>query len=185
VIDPTLVGAIDELPQSHFRGRAFRHLSPKYDPLSGQGARIVGGRWNPPESFSVLYLALDRETTIAEFQRHIERQGVAPEDVLPRLYVEYEVALGDVLDLRDRTARQAVGLTENDPRSDDMSPCRAIGEAAHHAGREAILSASAVGPGLTLAVFIDALSAASYITPGANELWEEFPATRTSPGSRS
>ncbi|MGH2824591.1 MAG: RES domain-containing protein, partial [Thermoleophilaceae bacterium] len=33
-------------------------------PLSGAGARSLGGRWNPRESFATLYLALERETVV-------------------------------------------------------------------------------------------------------------------------
>ncbi len=62
---PHLVDAIDRLDPVPYRGEAYRHLAPRWHPLSGGGARIQGGRWNPPESFATLYLALERPTAAA------------------------------------------------------------------------------------------------------------------------
>jgi RES domain-containing protein len=85
------------------------------------GARIHGGRWNPPDSFSTLYLALDRETTVREFYRLAERQGRDPEDFLPRRLYRYDIALGALLDLRDSATRAALQLGDPELRSSDAA----------------------------------------------------------------
>jgi RES domain-containing protein len=47
-------------PRTSLSTTAVRHLSPKHNPGSGEGARINGGRFNPPESFPTLYLCETR-----------------------------------------------------------------------------------------------------------------------------
>jgi hypothetical protein len=71
VPSPRLVAAVDGLDQATYDGPAYRHLAARWNPLSGAGARSAGGRWNPPESFATLYLAVDRETAVAEFTRRV------------------------------------------------------------------------------------------------------------------
>ena len=51
--DRTLIERLDALSRVPFEGEAFRHMGPGYGPLDAEGARIHGGRWNPPNSFPV------------------------------------------------------------------------------------------------------------------------------------
>ena len=125
-----LIGAIDELPRSAWRGTAYRHVAAGRSPLSGEGARIAGGRWNPPRSFAVLYLGLTAAAVVAEFHRLADRQRLAPADFLPRTFHTYEVELAAVLDLRDDDALASVALDRAQLQSDDLRPCQAVGEAA-------------------------------------------------------
>lgn len=171
--DPTLVERVDALPATVFAGECFRHLSPHRDPLSGQGARIQGGRWNPPDSFSALYLGLDRETVIDEFRRMARRNRLAPDAFLPRTFYRYRVQLVNVLDLRDTDAAEAVGLAPSTLTDDDLTRCQQVGEAAQHLGREGVLAPSAAGNGTVLAVFVDRLGAESVVDPEKAELWED------------
>lgn len=135
----------------------------------------MGGRWNPPASFAVLYLALEPQTVIAEFRRLATRQGLHPTAFLPRMLYEYEVRLRAVLDVRDETAQTAVGLAAEDLVADDPVQCQQVGEAAFTAGREGILAPSATGTGEVLAVFLERLSPASYVNDVKSQLWEEVP----------
>ena len=139
------------------------------------GARIHGGRWNPPESFSTLYLALDRETTVREFYRLAERQGRDPEDFLPRRLYRYDIALAALLDLRDSATRAALQLSDRELRASDAAKCRQIGESAHHLGLEGILAPSAAGEGAILAVFFDRLHADSQVRDLDHEPWIAAP----------
>jgi RES domain-containing protein len=143
--------------------------------MSGEGARIAGGRWNPKGSFAVLYLGLDEATVVAEFHRLAVKQRLAPADFLPRILFRYEGELHDLLDLRDEGALKAVGLTHSDLLADDAAACQEVGEAAFVAGREGILAPSATGAGGVLAVFLGRLGGESSLRDVASELWEEVP----------
>jgi RES domain-containing protein len=175
VVSAHLVGAIDQLDPVAFAGEAFRHVAPQYNPLSGAGARTQGGRWNPPQSVATLYLGCERETVIAEFNRIVRRSGRAPVDFLPRRFYRYEIQLGALLDIRDAGSRRALGLSDEALSADDLRPCQAVGEAAHHLGREGVLAPSAAGPGTVLAVYFDRLEADSFVRDVDFELWEAAP----------
>jgi RES domain-containing protein len=171
----TLVAALDRHGATTFEGVAYRHVAAGRDPLSGEGARLAGGRWNPPLSFAVLYLALEMNTAVAEFHRLATKQGLAPADFLPRELFTYRARLQRVADLRDDTLAEAVGLSRSGIRADAPSAAQAVGQAAHHAGFEAILAPSAACDGAVLAVFLDRLLADSRLKPVASERWNEVP----------
>ncbi|MGH9896118.1 MAG: RES family NAD+ phosphorylase [bacterium] len=173
--DPRLVELLDELPRERFEGPTCRHIGPGAHPLNTAGAQVQGGRWNPPESFPVLYLALSDETAAAEFYRRAEGENRAPEDLLPRRLQRYELKLEAVLDLTDPEVRDHIGVSEEDIRSEDRRPCQAIGDAAHYVGFEAIRAPSATGTGEVLAVFFDRLKAESDVEPVDHEDWTELP----------
>jgi RES domain-containing protein len=175
VVSTHLVSAIDQLDRVAFAGEAFRHIGPQYNPLSGAGARTQGGRWNPPQSFATLYLGCERDTVIAEFSRVVERSGRAPSDFLPRRFYRYAVQLAGLLDLRVPGNSEALGLTDEAMSSDELRPCQAVGDAAHHLGREGIIAPSAAGPGTVVAVFFDRLGADSFVHDIDFELWEATP----------
>jgi len=172
---PHLVEAIDRLDPVPYRGEAFRHLARRWHPLSGGGARIQGGRWNPPESFATLYLALQRPTAAAEFHRMAARIGRSPEDFVPRRLYRYRLDLQAVLDLTAERAQLPQALAELDLQASDLKATQAVGEAAEHLGREAIKAPSATGTGDVLAVFIDRLLPDSAVEPLDFETWESAP----------
>ncbi|MGZ3631230.1 MAG: RES family NAD+ phosphorylase [Candidatus Limnocylindrales bacterium] len=169
-IDRALVRLLDRLPRVAFEGRVCRQLAPGYHPLSGEGARIHGGRWNPPDSFAVLYTAPEPATCLAELARAARLQGLRPADLLPRRLVTYEVRLVRVLDLTDESVLAALGVTTETVVGDDPRRPRAIGAAAHFVAFEALRAPSAARPGaVPLPIFIEQLSAASRVDVGASE----------------
>lgn len=159
-------------PTAPLQTTCWRHIRHGLDPLSGAGARIQGGRWNPPNSFSVLYLATDQATVSREFQRLLTRQRLPPDSFLPRAMYSYEVELTALLDLRQDAARESVNLTTDDLRADDLACCQAVGEAAYSCRRSGILAPSATGQGTVVAVFSDCLTSDDLVKPGDYELWE-------------
>jgi RES domain-containing protein len=171
VIDRQLLARIDAIEPTPFAGHAFRHLAHDHHPLSGIGARIHGGRWNPPDGFSTLYLALERETTVREFYRLAQRQGRDPEDFLPRRLYRYDIALAALLDLRTSATRATLQLNDSELRSNDATRCQQIGESAHHLGLEGILAPPVTGEGIVLAVFFDHLHADSQVRDLDHEPW--------------
>jgi RES domain-containing protein len=173
---PELASRLDALGSNSVQGVFYRHVAMGRDPRSGLGARINGGRWNPPESFSTLYLAEEIETVIGEFYRLAQRQGLHPRDFLPRDLYTFEVELEAVLDLRPDAARERVGLSPVELQSDDARACQAIGEAAHYLGLEGVAAPSAARRGgSVIAVFLDRIHPASRVEPTALDRWDEPP----------
>jgi RES domain-containing protein len=170
-----LLESIDGRPRVEFVGQAFRHTGPLYGPLETAGARTHGGRWNPPNSFPVLYLALSVDTAAAEFFRTAERQGMPADHLLPRRLHRYEVRLVALLELRSSPSLAAVGLDELAVQQINSRPCQQVGEAAHHLGFEGIWAPSASGVGEVLAVFWDRITPGSSIRPVDSATWESLP----------
>ncbi|MDZ7282984.1 RES family NAD+ phosphorylase [Sphingomonas sanguinis] len=81
----------------------WRMLTIRYqrDPLSGEGARRHGGRWNPPGQ-AALYLGTDHATAIAEFY-----QGLAKPGTLAPYRLE-ATAVADLTDGQDGPADDTV-----------------------------------------------------------------------------
>ena len=167
-LDP---GVIASLPTKPYRGDGFRQQAPKYDPLSGEGARRRGGRFNPPQSFPVLYLCTTRVCTVAEFLRAGSRLAIGPEGLLPRQLFRYEVGLDRIVDLTDASILEQLGFAAADLVFEDLSSTRSIGEAAHALGIQAIRSRSATEQDHVLAVFIENLGLGTLV-PTLEETWE-------------
>lgn len=172
---PRLVDALDRIDPLPYRGEAYRHLAPRWHPLSGAGARIQGGRWNPPESFATLYLALERGVAAAEFRRMAARVGRPPEDFVPRRLYRYRLDLRAVVDLTGQRAQLPEPLAGIDFAAADPRATQEVGEAAALLGREAIWAPSAAGTGAVFAIFIDRLLPDSIVEPLDFETWESSP----------
>lgn len=157
-------------PLSPFAGQGWRHLAPHYDPLSGEGARIHGGRFNPPGSFPVLYLCQSRSCAVAELQRFGERQAIGIEGLLPRTLYRYEISFDRVLDLAHDGVRTQVGLGLDVLTGPDWTSCQELGSALHALGVQAINSPSATGVGEILAVFVQQIGLGR-LEPNLAEEW--------------
>ena len=153
--DPRSLG---RLPRSALHAAAYRNQAKGFDPRSGEGARRLGGRFNPPNSFPVLYLCLTKPCVVAELSKQAQRQGLNIADLLPRELWEIAVELDGVLDLTDNKTCDELGLVDADLVRKDHSLTREIGEAAHEHQYQAIRSPSATGVDHILAVFPENLS---------------------------
>jgi RES domain-containing protein len=151
-------------------GAAFRHVSPSFDPLSAEGARIGGGRFNPAGSFPVLYLCRTRACAVAELRRLGERQRVGLEGLLPRYLYRFEVALERVLDLSDASTRLHAGIGLDSVTGPDWTACQELGVVALALGIQAIECPSATGVDEVLAVFVQNLGAGR-LEPQVAEEW--------------
>jgi RES domain-containing protein len=91
---------------TRWRGIVYRAHHPKwaYDPLSGEGAKRYGGRFNRP-GIPALYTALTPECAWAEAQ-----QGFAFK-AQPMTLCAYRVDCEDILDLRTDSAYASVGAS--------------------------------------------------------------------------
>ena len=145
-------------PRITYLGEAFRHMAARWEgPLSGEGARIHGGRFNPPDSFPALYLCTTRPCAVAELHYRGERLVIGVEGLLPRVLYRYKVSLERVLDLTSGETLDHLGVTTQQVVGADLRIARQIGEAAHATGSQAIRAPSATGVDDVLAVFPELL----------------------------
>ena len=142
------------------------------NPLSGEGARRFGGRYNPPQSFPVIYLCTTAECASAELVRQARGQDLALEDLLPREFWRIKGELSRVLDLLDHSTLNMIGIGREDLTRDDVALTRQIGEAAYEHQFQAILAPSATGVDQVLAIFTENLAGA-VLDPTLIEEWKE------------
>jgi RES domain-containing protein len=92
-----------------FRGTCFRAHDPRWSftPLSGEGAALQGGRFNP-KGTRALYLSLSLVTAIKEIN-----QGFAHK-IDPCVLCSYDVDCEDIADLRDGKGRAGYGVALSD-----------------------------------------------------------------------
>jgi RES domain-containing protein len=154
-VDPRAVG---RQPGVAIEVVGYRNQAADFDPRSGDGARRMGGRFNPAHSFPVLYLCSTRPCVVAELTRQAARQNLSPEDLLPREIWRIQADLDRVLDLTDATVLAELGLDAGSLVLEDRSICHQIGEAAHEHRFQAIRSPSATGVGLVLGIFTENLA---------------------------
>ena len=91
-----------------FQGLAYRAHDPRWSfrPLSGDGAAIHGGRFNP-KGTPALYVSLDPMTAIREAVQGFARKFE------PCVLCTYEIACEDVVDLRGKKDRRVAGLSKD------------------------------------------------------------------------
>lgn len=154
-LDEDLVQRISDLGTTTWSGTTYRHTAPRRDPLSGTGARLNGGRWNPRGAFAAIYLAHPGAACIAELERMAELTNVSVADALRvgRTLHTIEAHQVRVLDLTSQTSQSAIGLEVGDIADDDHTACQAIGQAADFLGYQGVLAPSATGTGLVLAAY--------------------------------
>lgn len=151
----------------------YRNQSPRYDPRSGEGARINGGRFNPPGSFPTLYLCETRPCVVAELTRQGTRHVVGGEGLLPRVLYRYELDLHRVLDLTDPDTRTQIGVTTDVLVTDDWTMCQQLGTEAHAVGDRGVRTFSATGVDTVLVVFPEPLGG-SVTTVELVERWDDL-----------
>jgi RES domain-containing protein len=153
-MDRSIAVAVSSATTTTVAGIFQRHASPKQRPLSGSAS---GGRWGAENTYPVLYLARPTDSVTVEAYRHLVEptDGMRPELVEPRRLVTCEVKVTNVLDLRDASNRESVGLSILDMTSDvgDYAPCHRVAQAAHQLELHGILAPAATGVGETLAIF--------------------------------
>ena len=95
------------IPTEHFVGLLYRSLNPVYarDPLSGRGAQMYGGRFNP-KGTPALYASLSPVTALREANQVGALQ--------PTTLVAYEADVRPVFDARDAEALEGFGMTPKD-----------------------------------------------------------------------
>lgn len=133
-------------------GEYFRVADPDWaDPLDGSFAARRGGRWNPPDSFPVVYLAATVAVARANVYRKLEGQPFGPEDLEPHaapVLVTAEVPAADYLDAITDEGLRALGLPARYPTDEEGEPvgwdrCQPVGRASWDRGDPGIACRSA------------------------------------------
>lgn len=96
----------------HYRGLLYRALNPIWarEPLSGEGARRFGGRFNP-KGTPALYTALSIMTAIREANQIGTLQ--------PTTLVAYRADLEPIFDATDAKALRGYGVSPDELAADD------------------------------------------------------------------
>jgi RES domain-containing protein len=146
------------LPRERYVGRAFRHQSPGFDPRSGEGARMHGGRFNTAMSFAALYLTSSLETVAAEFGASGQRYGLSTEAMLPRSIFEYSLNIEEAIDLTSPDVQAELGISEHDLIGPSYKLTQQLGESAFHLGVQAVITYSACAvEGTVMPIFLENL----------------------------
>jgi RES domain-containing protein len=154
-LDEGLVQRIDARGTTEWSGECFRYTAAHRDPLSGEGARRFGGRWNPALLFPAIYLADSAQACMVEVERAADVASTTAEKMLEAAYRLHTIDVADlaVLDLRTPAAQDAVGLEIDDIFGDDWAACQAVGHAAWFLHMQGVLAPAAGGVGLVITGF--------------------------------
>lgn len=136
-------------------GEHYRVADPSWkNPLDGRFAGRRGGRWNPPDSFPVVYLNASLEVARANVLRRFAGQPFGPEDLdseeAPVLVIA-EVPRDRYVDVVTDEGCEAAGLPVTYPRDGDAlvgwDRCQPVGQRAWDEGAPGIAGRSAA-PGM-------------------------------------
>jgi RES domain-containing protein len=140
------------LPTIQRGGRYLRVADPTWkDPLDGAHSRERGGRWNPPQTFPVVYLNKTVRAARANVARLFAGMPYGPEDLLPEaapVLMGTDVPHAKYLDVITDAGCMKLGLAPTYPLDDTGHPigherCQSIGERAWHAGLPGVACHSA------------------------------------------
>jgi RES domain-containing protein len=133
-------------------GSYLRVADPSWDdPLDGRYSQTQGGRWNPADSFPVVYLGRDERVARANVHRLYEGLPYGPEDIDPDAgpeLVATRVPDAEYVDVITDEGCESVGLPASYPDDEDGAPvagerCQSIGQSAWDAGELGIACRSA------------------------------------------
>lgn len=145
--DPRIAEALARQPETQYDGDVWKHTLPKQPP---EAANTRGARWNPP-GVPAVYVALSRDTAIAEGQHLVRLQ---PVEVRGTRHIHRgHIVLRRVLDLRDPARLSPLGLSATDMRSNDQTACQRVGGTAEWLGIEGLIVPSARHDGANLVIF--------------------------------
>ena len=153
------------------RATLFRRVSRGREPLSTEGSRLRGGRYNRP-GVPALYLACTAALARQEFEKHSAHVGLAIKK--PGLSVAVNVRLERVLDLTDAAALKQLGVSIQDLCGDSTELTREIGDAARLANIQAIRYPSAVNPrSCNVVIFEENIGSENLVLKTVDDDWPE------------
>ena len=136
-------------------GRYLRVADPGWtDPLDGSYAALRGGRWNPSDSFPVVYMCRTAAVARANVHRLLRDQPYGPEDMRPDtapVLVTAHVPDDPYANIVTDAGCKSAGLPGSYPRDGRgrvvaWSRCQPIGLEAHQRGLPGVAARSAATP---------------------------------------
>jgi RES domain-containing protein len=148
-------------------GEYYRVAGPRHttaaDIVSGIGAYIAGGRWNPTGEMKVVYLSREPETAMTEALEHFRYHNLPISQGLPKVMVAVAVRMDRLLDLTDSDVVRGLPIPMAELLAEDWralmasqveSGSQAIGAAASAAGIQGLTVLSKpAATGVNLVVF--------------------------------
>lgn len=146
----TLAERVASLEGVPISGDFMRHAAPGRDAFAGN----YGGRWG--EKVLAIYLGRPEDSCVEEAYRHlVDDAGVPAELIKPRILYTVRVDAENILDLRDASAQERVGLNPDELCSEvgDYEACQRVAATAHQLEFHGIIAPAATGLGETLTLF--------------------------------
>jgi RES domain-containing protein len=134
----------------------WRGVRESRQPLSTRGARLLGGRWNPP-GLAALYASFEPVTVRAELARAAERRRQVEAALYPILLVQVAVE-AELVDLTTQERLEALGIPSPFSILTPPDLTRRIGAAAAEVGLGALIVPSVVTRGDNVVLFPDNLT---------------------------
>lgn len=170
----------EPLDAVYFRVAGPRHTTAT-EIVSGIGAQMAGGRWNPPGEMRVVYLSRDPETALSEALAHRRYYNLPVADEMPKVIISVSVQLERVLNLCGAGLSGKVPDSMGELLAEDWrafnargieSASQAVGWAGFSANFQGLLVPSKASPdGYNLLVFPENFSKSSRLdVQNADEL---------------
>jgi RES domain-containing protein len=150
-----------------YRVAGPRHTTPE-DIVSGIGAFLAGGRWNPIGEMKVVYLSQEPETATKEALEHFRYHGLPISSALPKVMVAVSVRIERLLDLTNPTLTRGLPVAMSELIAQDWrallsrnreSASQTVGWAAYAAGFQGLKVPSKLDPnGANVLVFPETLT---------------------------
>jgi hypothetical protein len=163
-------------------GPYLRVADPDWDePLDGRYAEDRGGRWNPPESFPVVYLTSSIEVARAYVFHKLERQPFGPEDLRTGpILVQTRVPEDRYVNAVTEAGLRDLGLPKTYPldsrrRLIPWRRCQPIGLRAWERGLPGVAARSARADGEELAYFGRRKLRRGSVRPFVDWFWGDAP----------
>ena len=136
--DPNLLDLLESIEARSWAGEVFRYTAGGRPPSR---ENTLGARWNPRE-VPTIYMALEHDTAIAEFQHQLDALSPRPSRGQFTLYT-IRMHVEGILELRTRGLLPSMGITAGELSSDDFAACQRVGGAAAWLQRGGLLVPSA------------------------------------------
>ena len=176
------------MPQQHdwaprlsppFNGTVYRYTPHSAtDPLDGSFAMRSGGRWNPPNSFPVLYTSCSLDGAIANLWDRFEGEAVQPWEVAEERQAdlhELRVSQSNLVDVVTPEGVAGVLLPPSYPEGVGHDQTQPVGTRLHGEGRPGVWCRSAALPKeREIALFLEFADRPER-TGAPKRLWEWFP----------